>query len=386
MKKKVITLLCVTMALGLVGCKNTSNNTSTGDEEVVSVPDEDVPEALLDSNTEYVFGTATLTYAEFYSGDGSSTDSYDGVSSATTNKYEIFPNMDTDYVDETTNAEGYHINGIKNVNVAVPADEVDAYKAINDTFEKSEDQNPAQFKVVKIEGDKAIYSKTNFNIVDTVTDANVEFMSGTVWGDYQLDIIENSTSYLKNTREDGDFAIDSNVQGVILETESGLKVGMEYLQSVWVQPYEISFNISADNTHNTHVSYDNLTELDKLENQVIKYVTFINQNDTYVYEFDGIYIKPVFRDADVTAEVKESEETVAISSIPERLENANVTVTYIVGEGRESVRTVVYEGVFDESIALDGNALKEAKQSGQEGSYTVVISSDNYANIAAKVK
>ena len=386
MKKKVITLLCVTMALGLVGCKNTSNNTSTGDEEVVSVPDEDVPEALLDSNTEYVFGTATLTYAEFYSGDVSSTDSYDGVSSATTNKYEIFPNMDTDYVDETTNAEGYHINGIKNVNVAVPADEVDAYKAINDTFEKSEDQNPAQFKVVKIEGDKAIYSKTNFNIVDTVTDANVEFMSGTVWGDYQLDIIENSTSYLKNTREDGDFAIDSNVQGVILETESGLKVGMEYLQSVWVQPYEISFNISADNTHNTHVSYDNLTELDKLENQVIKYVTFINQNDTYVYEFDGIYIKPVFRDADVTAEVKESEETVAISSIPERLENANVTVTYIVGEGRESVRTVVYEGVFDESIALDGNALKEAKQSGQEGSYTVVISSDNYANIAAKVK
>lgn len=386
MKKKVITLLCVTMALGLVGCKNKSNNTSTGDEEVVSVPDEDVPEALLDSNTEYVFGTATLTYAEFYSGDVSSTDSYDGVSSATTNKYELFPNMDTDYVDETTNAEGYHINGIKNVNVAVPTDEVDAYKAINDTFEKSEDQNPAQFKVVKIEGDKAIYSKTNFNIVDTVTDANVEFMSGTVWGDYQLDIIENSTSYLKNTREDGDFAIDSNVQGVILETESGLKVGMEYLQSVWVQPYEISFNISADNTHNTHVSYDNLTELDKLENQVIKYVTFINQNDTYVYEFDGIYIKPVFRDADVTAEVKESEETVAISNIPEGLENANVTVTYIVGEGRESVRTVVYEGVFDESIALEGNALKEAKQSGQEGSYTVVISSDNYANIAAKVK
>ena len=88
----------------------------------------------------------------------------------------------------------------------------------------------------------------------------------------------------------------------------------------------ISFNISADNTHNTHVSYDNLTELDKLENQVIKYVTFINQNDTYVYEFDGIYVKPVFRDADVTAEIRESEETVLIENIPEGLENAAVTV------------------------------------------------------------
>ena len=386
MKKKVIAVLCATMTLCLLGCNNASNSTSKVNEEVVSVPEEDVPESLLDSDTKYVFGTATLTYAEFYSGDVSSTETYDGVSSATTNKYEIFPNMDTDYVDETKNAKGYHINGIKNVNVAVPADEVDVYKGINSTFEKSENQNPAQYKVVKIEGDKAIYSKTNFKIVDTVKDATAEFMTGTVWGDYQIDIIENSTSYLKNTREDGNFAIDSGVQGVILETESGLKVGMEYLQSVWVQPYEISFNISADNTHNTHVSYDNLTELDKLENQVIKYVTFINQNDTYVYEFDGIYVKPVFRDTDVTAEIRESEETVLIANIPEGLENAAVTVTYIVGEGREAVRTVVYEGVLDESLTLDGAALKEGKQSGQEGSYTVVISSDNYANIAAKVK
>ncbi|WP_458459897.1 hypothetical protein [Pseudobutyrivibrio sp.] len=386
MKKKVIAVLCATMTLSLLGCNNASTSTSKVNEEVVSVPEEDVPESLLDSDTKYVFGTATLTYAEFYSGDVSSTESYDGVSSATTNKYEIFPNMDTDYVDEIKNANGYHINGIKNVNVAVPADEVDVYKGINSTFEKSENQNPAQYKVVKIEGDKATYSKTNLNIVDTVKGATAEFMTGTVWGDYQIDIIENSTSYLKNTREDGDFAIDSGVQGVILETESGLKVGMEYLQSVWVQPYEISFNISADNTHNTHVSYDNLTELDKLENQVIKYVTFINQNDTYVYEFDGIYVKPVFRDADVTAEIRESEETALIANIPEGLENAAVTVTYIVGEGREAVRTVVYEGVLDESLTLDGAALKEGKQSGQEGSYTVVISSDNYANIAAKVK
>ena len=344
MKKKVIAVLCATMTLSLLGCNNASNSTSKVNEEVVSVPEEDVPESLLDSDTKYVFGTATLTYAEFYSGDVSSTESYDGVSSATTNKYEIFPNMDTDYVDETKNANGYHINGINNVNVAVPADEVDVYKGINGTFEKSENQNPAQYKVVKIEGDKATYSKTNFNIVDTVKDATAEIMTGTVWEDYQINIIENSTSYLKNTREDGDFAIDSGVQGVIL------------------------------------------TELDKLENQVIKYVTFINQNDTYVYEFDGIYVKPVFRDADVTAAIRESEETVLIENIPEGLENAAVTVTYIVGEGREVVRTVVYEGVLDELLTLDGAALKEGKQSGQEGSYTVVISSDNYANIAAKVK
>ena len=256
MKRKVIALICASMTVCAIGCGKTS------DEAVKETVTETVKEP------EYVYGTATLSYGEFY----------DGVSSATTGKYEIFPNMDTDFVDEETNADGYHIKGIKNVNVAVPADSVDDYKAINDTFVESSEE-PSQYKVVTIEDGKAVYSETKLNVVDTVTDADVELLTGTIWGDYELDVIENSTSYIKNTREDGDFKIDSNIQGIILETESGLKAGMEYLQSVWVQPYEISFNISADNSHNTHVSYDNLAELDKLENETVTSITFINQND-----------------------------------------------------------------------------------------------------------
>ena len=373
MKRKVIALICASMTVCAIGCGKTS------DEAVKETVTETVKEP------EYVYGTATLSYGEFYEGDVTSTDSYDGVSSATTEKYEIFPNMDTDFVDEETNADGYHINGIKNVNVAVPADSVDDYKAINDTFVESSEE-PSQYKVVTIEDGKAVYSETKLNVVDTVTDADVELLTGTVWGDYELDVIENSTSYIKNTREDGDFKIDSNIQGIILETESGLKVGMEYLQSVWVQPYEISFNISADNSHNTHVSYDNLAELDKLENETVTSITFINQNDAYVYEFDGVLIKPVYRDTNASAVVNEKDETVSLSNIPEGLENAKITVTYILGEGRESVRTVVYEGEAKDSISIDSDALKEAKAGGQEGSYAIAISSDNYANVAVTVE
>ena len=400
MKKRVLAAVLAVAALSMVGCGNKSvvseADETTGEvsaeasvesdaESTVIEDEETAAGAALDPNAEYVYGTATLTYAEFYSGDVSSTDSYDAVSSATAKKYELFTNMNTDFVDETTNAEGYNVLGVKNVNVAVRADQLDEYKSLNDSFVES-DTEPSQFKVVNIENGKADYSATSFNVADTVTDAEVELLTGTNWGDYQINVIENSTSYLRNTREDEGFAVSADVQGIIVETKSGLKVGMEHLQSIWVQPYEISFNISADNSHNSHISYDNLTELDKLENESILYVTFINQNDAYVYNFEEVFVKPVYRDAKVTATVDEAAGTVALTGTPADLENAAVTVTYVVGQGKEAVRTVVYDGEALDAVTLDADALKEArKDQAEEGNYTIVISSDNFANIAVEV-
>ena len=56
-----------------------------------------------------VYGTATLTYAEFYSGDVSSTNTIDAVTSATTSKSGTFKNTVSDFVDEQTNKDGYHL-------------------------------------------------------------------------------------------------------------------------------------------------------------------------------------------------------------------------------------------------------------------------------------
>lgn len=400
MKKRVLAAVLTVAALSMVGCGSESvvseADETTGEvsaeasvesdaESTVIEDEETAAGAALDPNAEYVYGTATLTYAEFYSGDVSNTDSYDAVSSATAKKYELFTNMNTDFVDETTNAEGYNVLGVKNVNVAVRADQLDEYKSLNDSFVES-DTEPSQFKVVNIENGKADYSATSFNVADTVTDAEVELLTGTNWGDYQINVIEKSTSYLRNTREDEGFAVSADVQGIIVETKSGLKVGMEHLQSIWVQPYEISFNISADNSHNSHISYDNLTELDKLENESIVSVTFINQNDAYVYNFDEVFVKPVYRDAKVTATVDEAAGTVALTGTPADLENAAVTVTYVVGQGKEAVRTVVYDGEALDAVTLDADALKESKKDqAEEGNYTIVISSDNFANIAVEV-
>ena len=75
-----------------------------------------------------------------------------------------------------------------------------------------------------------------------------------------------------------------------METESGLKVGMEYLQSIWVQLYEISWNVSVDNSHIDEQAYDTTSELDKLMGEKIVKVTFINANDAHEYTFDSAYL------------------------------------------------------------------------------------------------
>ncbi|MBO5622236.1 MAG: hypothetical protein J5959_11485, partial [Butyrivibrio sp.] len=123
MKKKLLTMSMAVMTAMLAGCGSQAEVTEVGapessveaseessaavdessvgasDEanaEATTVEDEETPlAAALDPNTEYVFGTATLTFAEFYAGDVSSTDSYDAVSSATAKKYELFENMST---------------------------------------------------------------------------------------------------------------------------------------------------------------------------------------------------------------------------------------------------------------------------------------------------
>lgn len=374
------------LALSLAACGSPSQSStpasSLPEESQSSVSSETqaTPEPAEDNIL--VFGTATLTYAEFYSGDVSSMDSFDAVTSATTSKYGIMPNMATDFVDETANADGYHITGVKNVNVAVPASELEAYKAVNDSFAPIEGEAPTQYKTVKMEGNKAVYSATQFNIADTVTDATAELQTGTSWGDYQINVTDGAKIHLRNTREDEGFDIGGEIQGIILETDSGFQVGMEHLQSIWVQPYEVSFNVLADNTHNTHISgFDNLPELSKLVGETVTKITYIMPDSAYVYEFDGIYIKPLY-EGTITATVSDSYDSVTLSTSDfSAFEKGKLTVTYTLGSGRSrEVTTLLETELADGTVdyVLEVSAI-DGLEAG--GTYGAVISSDTYADI-----
>jgi hypothetical protein len=369
MRKLTMLTAAAAMMLALTACGGQADGGDAGSSS-------EVKENL-------VYGTATLTYAEFYAGDVSSVDSYDAVSSATVSKYEIMPNMSTDFVSETANASGYHITGVKNVNVAVPESQVEAYKAINSSFVAASGE-PQQYKVVSVNDGKATYSQTNFNVADTVKDAKAELVTGGTWGDYQINVTDGSAVHLRNSRED-DFDINSEIQGIILETSSGLKVGMEYLQSIWVQPYEVSFNVLDDNSHNTHIAaYDNLKELSKLCGETVVKITYIMQDEAYVYQLDGVYIKPVYKKTiSATAAGDYSTITLSTSDFSE-LANAAITVTYTVGSGKNSQKTTLLETSLVNGTAEYGLDTAALQGAGEGGTYSAVISSDTYANVTVE--
>ncbi|MBR2287467.1 MAG: hypothetical protein IJ865_04435 [Clostridia bacterium] len=311
-----------------------------------------------------VYGTATLTYAEYYAGDVSSVESIDTVSSATNGKSGTFPNVSTDFVDEATNAQGYHVLGLANVNVALPASQVEAYKAINPTFVETETV-PAQYKPVSVENDQAVYGATVLNVVDTVSDAELEVVTDSHWGDYQVNVVENSTKYIRNSRSDEGFAVGSGIMGIVVETASGLKVGMEHLQSIWVQPWEISWNVTVDNTHNDELTYDNLTELDKLMGETITKITFLNQDDAYVYTFDGAYL-PIKFPSSLTADSTES---------------ASLSSTYtVVGLPEDYVQNYTVAGL---NITAENGTFTWEKDI--PGAYTLLLTDDSqvYAKLTA---
>ncbi len=132
---------------------------------------------------------------------------------------------------------------------------------------------PGQYKTLSADG---TYSATKFNVKATVTDAEATLKTSSRWGDYEIDVKETSTKYLRNTRSDADFAVNSGIQGMILETTDGGKYGMRHMNEMWLKVYKVAF---AKDTG--------------LEGKTVNKITYIMADGAYVYEFaDGIYVKP----------------------------------------------------------------------------------------------
>ena len=326
----------------------------------------------IDLSEAVYYGTATLSYTDYYAKDTSIAE-YDAISSATTKKNNTFPNEDS----TTPTEDGYQILGVKNVPVAVAANiyveaklleaagelpESGVYaKAAAITLNEAATTAVSQYKSL---GEDGTYEATTLNVKDTVSDAAITLKTTSVWGDYELDVMETSTSHIRNSREDS-FDINSQIQGIILEATDGTKIGMRHMEEIWVQPYEIAFNLNS-------VAAENLIK------KTVNKVTFLMPGEAYVYEFgdNGAYIKPQASEgSSVEAEFAQDGKTVAvdISKLPADIENPKVTVYY--KQGRNTTYYVENAEIVNGVVTLEKTALPNL-------AYTVIVSSDNYADKA----
>lgn len=336
-----------------------------------------------------IYGTSNLTYKEFYSGDVSSTGSFDVVTTASTSKYSVLSNAWTDYEEESAEAAGgYHVKGVANVNIAVDSDLYvesiilkDANKELSKAYEEASDitlnenptQIPSQYKTLQNDGSYVSNNKT----VTTVTDAVPTLTTGSTWGEYEIDVVETSTKYLRNSRQDEGFPVNSTIQGIILETTEGYKVGLEHLSNIWVQPYKLSFNVTNEAATMGIAKSDNTAEFAKLVNKTINKITYVTPEGNYVYTFaDGIFIKPAYSE-EISGTFSDDMKSFTLNQLP-TVKNGTLTVTYTVGAGHKKTPYTLYSGTIAKSVSLDLNAIPSDAEG---GTYSVTISCDDYADI-----
>lgn len=339
-----------------------------------------------------LYGTSNLTYKEFYSGDVSSTDSFDVVTTATTSKYSVLSNAWTDYEKESAEAAGgYHVKGVSNVNIAVDSELYvesailkDASRDLSGVYEEASDitlnenptETPAQYKTLQNDGS---YTANN-TVIDTVTDAVPTLTTSSTWGEYEIDVVETSTQYLRNSREDT-FPVGSTIQGIILETTDGYKVGLEHLANIWVQPYKLSFNVNDESATTGIAKSDNTAEFKKLVNKTINKITYMTPSGNYVYTFaDGVYVKPAYTE-EISGTFSDDMKTFTLNKLPD-VKNGTLTITYTVGSGHMKTPYTLYSGSVQKNVSLDSSSIPEGTEG---GTYSVQIDSDDYATIDVSI-
>ena len=190
-------------------------------------------------------------------------------------------------------------------------------------------------------------------------------------------MVETSTKYLRNSRQDEGFPVNSTIQGIILETTEGYKVGLEHLSNIWVQPYKLSFNVTNEAATMGIAKSDNTDEFAKLVNKTINKITYVTPEGNYVYTFaDGIFIKPAYSE-EISGTFSDDMKSFTLNQLP-TVKNGTLTVTYTVGAGHKKTPYTLYSGTIAKSVSLDLNAIPSDAEG---GTYSVTISCDDYADI-----
>ncbi|MBO5031827.1 MAG: hypothetical protein J6D08_08070 [Lachnospiraceae bacterium] len=307
------------LMLSAAGCQSEQAATNTvpeTDTEISAVEDSSSAEAASTEDmqsqeeTNYLYGTVNLPYADFYYGELNDiepeTDAsagqyttpdlaaaagyeeegmYDAVTSATKQKSTRF---EASYYEEVDT--GVNILGVANVNVAITKDLYDDVQSAVEAGTPCEnplieivsamtltENVPVEYKVINSDG---TLSRTIGNTItaDSVTAALTSISS---WGNYQIDL-------------EGLELESSVVQGAILETSDGARYGLEHEDNLWLQPSELSVAVEPfREPHGNDVAYQRFTDL---PGKTITKITYLVANGDDIAIDTNLYCNMLLSD------------------------------------------------------------------------------------------
>lgn len=346
----------------------------------------------------YAYGTANLSYADFYYGELNDVEEdaeinldaedkaasyresgmYDAVSSATTNKYKSF--FSSTYSEDNTNGQGGSIIGMKDVNIAVPTSLYEnAKKAISDKKEcsnklleiissmKLSDTTPSEYKILNGDGTlTAMKSDVTEDTSDTLT-----IKTQSSYGQYEVDPVTSENSPLSK------LSAKDSLLGIIVEDKDGNKYGMEHLENIWVGG-KFAFAVT-DGFKEKHGNTIDYKRHESLQGKTIKKVTYLVKDGADIVINTALKCKTLAgSDSIIKATANDNFKDGATVSVDTTAVPSGSTYTLSsVSMGK----TVLTEGT-DYTYAKNTLTIKATDHTGA-GSYSMVFTDDTYSDIVA---
>lgn len=244
----------------------------------------------------FVYGTANIPYADFFYGEMNDVQQnaemqldaadpvtaagyredgmYDAVTSCTNNKSKRYA---TSYYTENTENGSVTLEGIRDVNIAVPTSLYkEAQEAIKEgktcsnqllsiigSLKNVSETAPESGEYKVLNGDGTLTAMTTETKTLTV-DSSISTSS--VWGNYQVSVEFGD----KNP----DQPTTANMMGVIFETSDGEKYAMEHSQNLWLRTGEIAFAVK-DGFVEPHKNTIDAKRSKGLEGKTITKITYL---------------------------------------------------------------------------------------------------------------
>ena len=344
----------------------------------------------------YVYGTANLSYADFYYGELNNVKEdttldltsdkaasyresgmYDAVSSATTNKYKNY--FSSTYSEDNTSEQGGSIIGIKDVNIAVPTSLYEnAKKAISDNKEcsnklleiissmKLSDTTPSEYKILN--GDGTLTAMKSEVIEDTSDTLTIKTQSS--YGQYEVDPVTSENSPLSN------LDAKKSLLGIIVEDEDGTKYGMEHLENIYGGG-KFSFAVT-DGFKEKHGNTIDYKRHEDLQGKTIKKVTYLVKNGADIVINTNLKCKTLAGSDSIKATANDNFKDGATVSVDTAAvpSGSNYTLSSV-----SMGKTVLTEGT-DYTYANNTLTIKATDNTGV-GSYSMVFTDDTYSDIVA---